>query len=30
MGRNPDFDEMDTVRKNLLDKAVKEKMTYGS
>lgn len=30
LGKNPDYDEMDTTRKNLLDKAVKEKMNYGS
>ena len=30
LGKSPDYDEMDTVRKNLLDKAVKEKINYGS
>jgi tRNA nucleotidyltransferase/poly(A) polymerase len=30
LGKNPDYDEMDTTRKNLLDQAVKEKMNYGS
>lgn len=30
LGKNPDYDEMDATRKNLLDKAVKEKMHYGS
>lgn len=30
MGRNPDYDEMNVVRKNLLDQAVKEKMNHGT
>lgn len=30
LGKHPDYDEMDVARKNLLDKAVKEKMNYGS
>jgi len=30
LGKSPDYDEMDNVRKNLLDKAVKEKINYGS
>jgi len=30
LGKSPDYDEMDVVRKHLLDKAIKEKMTYGS
>lgn len=30
LGRSPDYDEMETTRKNLLDQAVKEKMNYGS
>ncbi len=30
LGKNPDYDEMDVARKNLLDQAVKEKMNYGS
>jgi len=30
LGKNPDYDEMDATRKNLLDKAIREKMNYGS
>ena len=30
LGKNPDYDEMNVVRKNLLDKAVKEKINYGT
>jgi tRNA nucleotidyltransferase/poly(A) polymerase len=30
LGKSPDYDEINIVRKNLLDKAVKEKMNYGS
>jgi hypothetical protein len=30
LGTSPNYGEMDAVRKNLLDKAIKEKMNYGS
>ena len=30
LGRIPNYQELDTTRKSLLDQSVKEKMNYGS